>query len=460
MLAGPTVRRMRRERAAGQAGPERYKRNHSRRSTMAPVVVETAPRPAPPPPVPAWPSTSGLPFCMASLLGTHGDVAVIDDQILKITPRHPKPGEDWVEINRCRRAIQVCGALKARVQRSFGLYRQALEQWALGRSPAAGYAALDRSIGLVNMAPDYALEEFIIDRLIPRLEREAGVEDGTFRLSMPDLQVDNAAVENVSTAPQAVVPTRLTDAMLDVEFSQDIAFSGNSYYTLSPFYGRVRAGQFHLRWGGREFVGPTREHRFRALERYDRFLETTIAQVLAPLVQQGVQEQKVEQESRECVLYDDGKHAVVRSPAGQLFVCRHLPEYVVEGSDRRLFHFEPVQLGVHLSALGSGHFPGPQVMHPYRHMFVMGTQAGEFICMPRDGKYYGQLRRLPLEDAFIAHLESARLTMCSGYFHNNGTCPYHQVELLGKPQLSPTEVRQRGLPLYRYYRNPEQGKMK
>jgi len=248
--------------------------------------------------------------------------------------------------------------------------------------------------------------------------------------------------------------------MLDEEFSQNIAFSGNNCYALSPFYGWVRAGQFHLRWGGREFVGPTREHRFRALERYDRFLETTITQVLASVVQQGVQEQKVEQESRECVLYDDGKHAVVRSPAGQLFVCRHLPEYVVEGSDRRLFLFEPVQLGVRLSALGSGHFPGPQVMHLYRHMFVMGSQAGEFICMPRDGKYYGQLRRLPLEDAFIAHLESARLTMCSGYFHDNGTYPYHQVELLGKPELSPTEVRQRGLPLYRYYRTPQQGKIR
>jgi len=93
-------------------------------------------------------------------------------------------------------------------------------------------------------------------------------------------------------------------------------------------------------------------------------------------------------------------------------------------------------------------------MDSYRHMFLLGGEPGESICMPRPGEYYRRLHGLPLEEAILQHLEAARLTLCSGYFYEKGHISYHDIGELGLRVISPDEAHTRQLPVYRYYRDP------
>ena len=82
-------------------------------------------------------------------------------------------------------------------------------------------------------------------------------------------------------------------------------------------------------------------------------------------------------------------------------------------------------------------------------MFVGSLGYGNFLCMPRDSQYFRDMYEMPLEEALLHHLESARMTLCAGYMPLNSA--YHPIRSLGRRTLSEREARRRHLPIYRYY---------
>ena len=100
-----------------------------------------------------------------------------------------------------------------------------------------------------------------------------------------------------------------------------------------------------------------------------------------------------------------------------------------------------------------------QALHAYRHMFVGSLGPGNFICMPRDPSYYQDLYRRPLEHALLAHLESARMTLCAGYQPVNAAV--HRIQSVGRKAISLSEVKRRKLPVYWFHepRRPARSKV-
>ena len=158
----------------------------------------------------------------------------------------------------------------------------------------------------------------------------------------------------------------------------------------------------------------------------------------------------------EARVYDNGRHAVVRTTMGRQWVTLRVPPYVVEGENRRLYRFGAVEIGICLTGDKVSdvvHGSAACVIHPYAHMFVLGGDSGSPICMPRSAQYFRRLHRLPLAEAVLQHLESARMTLCSGLFHQNWSTPYHPIASVALGRISATEARRLQLPIYRYYRN-------
>ena len=434
MLAGPTVRRLHRERE-GQAWEERSSRQQAVREGRGASGGSSAPLS---PPVriratgPSLGHRSDFPLSMESLLeGTRsGDVAVLGGEILHITPRVPLPGEEGVELNGRRRGAYAGGRLRERLLQACERDSLRLYAWAGGYRAQGQYQKLDsicksRSVGQVRR-----IEAFLEEELIPHL------------------QAWNAGQSGIPTSPRRVdsLGAIFKRGLPGLEVEPAFAFVGSRWYDLVSFFGRPTAGRFHLRWGRQQFVGHHCQHRRRALERYDQLLERAVGAALAPTVAQGV---------RTLGGYRDACHAVVRTPKGHHFLCRYLPPYAVEGPDRRLYRFGAVEIGLWIGdtdparVIRSG---AARVMHSYRHMFLLGGDTGSVLCMPRHNDFFHRLHRMPLAQALLEYLEEARMTLCSGYFEDSWSIPYHDVRELDQRVIEPEEARAQGLPVYRYYR--------
>ena len=453
MLAGPTVRRLHRARGDFVPSPSGY---YKRRVGQVRARTsgaqegrrqrETTGDGAYFPPVRSQP-----PFSTISLLGLDqfGDVVVLDGELVKVSWRRPRGGEEWVEINKSRRIGQAEGLLSTCLERAFEQHSRAFHEWARQHHSSAPSAGVDQYVSRPDARTTEAIETFVHETLIPRLQAESsgpseglpGSTPGAPRPKGPALSGSSSPAGPASDSPVQRAVSELLQA-----FPRHFAFTGQSWFLLAPFFGRPRAGQFHLRRGQSEFVGMVRKHRAQAVERYDRLLEEVIVRNFRPAAGQ---------ETRMCEVYQGGSYAVIRSPGGLYFCCRRIPPYVVEGPDRKLYRFGAVQVGVPLTDVEAARVidsSAARIVHPYRHMFVFGGGAGTSICMPRPEAYFRRVRKLPLEEALLQHLEATRMTLCSGYHAGNEGAPYHDIRTLGQKTITPEEARAQSLPIYRYFR--------
>lgn len=399
------------------------------------------------------PTRGGLPFSTYSLLGLDqaGDTVVLDGQILHLLWRPPREGEKGLVVNGRPQGVERVGDLESRLDEAFFqcwplLYRWVAYQDARGPDPAQC---------LPRLAPQLqrSIERFVHQTLIPRLQAQTGsaLEAGKAPLVRAPAPEPREEAPDLSLGHE--IPVDLVHQVaqaLGQAWPRWSAFSGQGGYELAPFYGRGRTGKFHLCWGEREFVAIDRQDRYQLVQQCDHLLEKTIADLLRPAMTEDSPASGREE------VYQDGTYSILRSAGGNFFCCRQIPAYVVEGNNYHLYRFEPVEVGVWLEDLEVKKVVYPfnvLVMHPYRHMFVFSMGSGAHICMPRPDEYYHHLCRLPLEEALLQHLESARLTLCSGYHAGNPMAHYHPIASLGLPAISLAEAQGQGLPVYWFYRH-------
>ncbi|MFC1526390.1 hypothetical protein ACFL6X_06225 [Candidatus Latescibacterota bacterium] len=438
-LGGPTVRRLHRERQARAAGAPglRERQGESASAGAAPAPYAVAREPS----TRATRSAgSGFPFNVASLLATDrfGNVAVLDDEILHLTWREPRQGEDWAEVSNQRLAIQNGGSLRRRLEQACEEHGEAVVEWVRRHSPKSSGGGLDAGRDMPDTARE--VETFVLDELIPALREAASGGEAPPR----GLQaVDPAAGPPTGKGPGSRTPA--PDVELDG--GKWWAYFGECWFQLVPYFGRRTPGRFRLQLGERAYVERSRLKRSCMMERQERRLQRAMVEALGPSVDRG------EEVSR---LYDDGEHAVLLTPQGRYWMCRRVPPYAVEGPNRRIYRFDGAEVGIWISSVDPArvlHEASACIVHPYAHMFVLGGGAGAPICMPRPQDYYRRLQRLPLAEGLRRHLESARMTLCAGLFHNNLSSPYMPVDAVARGTIRASEARQLGIPIYRYYRN-------
>ena len=409
MLAGPTVRRLHREREVSRQGALREERRRSWRVRLG----QTGPRPAvedrAPDRFPAQPPAAADPFerllGMARLLGTKGDVLVVDGEVIHIDSRPARHAETWIELGCMRRPIRSAGLLEQRLHSLLHAGERTPAGPSVGGPARASVAA------------------FVRQQLIPSLREPDGNGMPVADLAKPDEGTDLAGP-------------------IALEVEPAFAFVGPYWHRLVPFFGLPPSARLHIRRGQRQYIGVYRQPREQALARYDEIVLQAVRS--APPAPGGFR-----------TLYQGSRHAVRINPDGQYALCQQVPPFVVEGPDRQLFYFGAVEIGVWITspdpfrAIGAGQV---QVMHPYRHMFVMGTKAGATICMhPPDG-FYRELQAMPLAQGLPGLLEGARMTLCSGFFSRNPEAVFYSGWPLSDAPISAAEARQRRLPVYRFYR--------
>ena len=418
-LSGPTVKYLRRQ---------RRERERERRTTRPPATqgatrIEVGPA-AQRPTLPGR-AEPAFPLSTADLLELDRvpDVAVLEGRVLPIS---------W---SRAVEADRLAGArggpgkppasplFRERVTQAVQRVRPLLVGWArgaaTGRPRFSGLAGLPT---VENPREAKRIERFIHDRLIPRLRQEG------------------AAPREEKSRSEPCPPEDFFCSRLERHF----AFSNRCWYRLVPFWGQPGPKQFHLQVGSDQFLGVEAEPRARALQRYDRLLQEGVRQAYAAPEERAAGKND---------LYRDRTYAVIRASRGRYLVCRWIPAYVVEGEDRRLHYFDPAEVAIPIPGVKSALVIRPHVVrltHPYRHMFVHHFDSGLTICMPRPDTYYRELHRLPLEEALLRHLDSARLTLCAGY--TPAVSAFHPIGEVSRRTLSPEEALAQGLPVYRYYR--------
>ena len=464
MLSGPTVKRLHRERAA-RAEEQRREQE----PTQPPVGPPLAPR-REPPVLPHWhpclSTRSGLPFSTASLLGLHriSDVLVVEGDVFHLTWREPRKGDDRVVIDTSTRADLPAGNLSRRLQQACDAHRPTVCGWARRHLPSSLHTTLERLCPPPSATASSAIHSLIVDGIIPELAQRAGLTPpetlSCAPVPAPRVRV-RALARGSAHTPEPPVATPVPDSSdrspprVDVApdtpirgLESTFAFIGDCFYSLVPFYGRPEANQFYLQHRDRGFLAMRQEHRDSALRRCDQLLARTIGQTLFPLVRQSGEPRQ---------LYSDDAYSVLQTPGGTSFLCQRIPPYVVEGSDRRLYYFDALQLGLGLHDTSPDRLireHAAMAMHPYRHMFVLDDDVGSTVCMPRPQKFYRRLRQLPVVEGLLAYLDAVRLTLCSGYFAGNQSMPYHSITSLGRPVLSRAQAHRRRLPVYPYHRHP------
>ena len=144
MLAGPTVRRLHRE----QEDPYEFEGpGHRRRYRVSPKTRHAPPtrsddRISPPNSLSVLPARAGFPFGMTSLLSMerYPDVVVLDGEIIHITWKSARAGEDQVAINRARARTRPGGNPDQRLQHAYQAHREAVRQWDQVNGPGSRHA--------------------------------------------------------------------------------------------------------------------------------------------------------------------------------------------------------------------------------------------------------------------------------------------------------------------------------
>jgi len=364
------------------------------------------------------------------------DVVVLDGEIVHITWKGARRGEDQVALNRTRARARPGGSLKQRLQQAYQTHREAVRQWVQVNGPGSRHAGLDAGRQPLRTQLSNSIGRFVHTKLIPRLEKEAG---GQSREPRPQPETPRP-----STPPAGPVALPGVDVL---DSGRWWAFHGDCWYQLVPFGGSRSPGRLHLTVGQQEFAEWRRTRRGWMLDRQNRRLERSMVEAVGPSARGAEVVART---------YDNGLHAVVQTAMGRLWVTLRVPPYAVEGENRRLYRFGAVEIGICLTGDRASdviHGSAACVTHPYDHMFVLGGDSGSPICMPRSAQYYRRLHRLPLAEAILRHLEAARVTLCSGLYSQSWSTPYHPIASVAQGQISTTEARRLQLPVYRYYRN-------
>lgn len=425
MLGGPTVRRIHREREYGLR-PSRLiagqrSRSHVTRVRLPDRPPRTTPRPLLPTQV-KWEERPPCPFpCnISAVLGLdrYPGLVVLDGRLGQVLRGLSRPSGPSVVLAGARWQIGFGESLRERLMRAFRLHLPGLMHWAGAQQGEGMYARLDNLPGDANPNSDHQVGTFIHDRLIPHL-----------RYLIP------------APREKGISVSVLVDALM-ARFEPRFAFLEDRWYGLIPFFGKPEPLQPEFNVGRDQYLGLEAEPVSKALERYDAALQVVVRDVFS----EGSFFQGKEG------LFRSDIYTVIRTPGGRYYICQQVPPYVVEGEDRKLYYFDGVEIGIHLTSLDPRRVIQPvcvRVLQEYRHMFVGGYGGGSFICMPRGRAYFDELHQLPLEEALVRHLESARMTLCGGYMPFNSA--HHPIRILNRPMLSEREARKRGLPIYWYY---------
>ena len=418
LLAGPTVRRIHREREMGMRQDRELTRPlapaGARRQRLAARSGRTPSRKK-------VAENAAFPLDMATVLGLGCDpeLAVMEGRVGRICRRLPGVNEPVVALAEKRWPILFSGPFRERLTRSLLPHLSGLRHWAEAQRKARDYADLDGSDLAMMPRDTEGLGPFVHERLIPRLRDAASFDE----------------------EEDMVVAESLVDGLL-TRLEPEFAFVDGRWYGLVPFCGEPEPRQPEFIVGKNRFLGLRAGSAVDALARYDTVLREVVRAIF-PAEGGGWKERGY--------LYRGKEGAVMRTPAGRYFACLQMPPYVVEGDDRKLYSFEAAEIGIQIVSTDARKGIRPvsvQVLHAYRHMFVSGWGGGNFICMPRSESYYEELSQLPLEEALLRHLESARMTLCAGYTPLSS--PAHSIQTLGRPILSEEEAQRRGLPIYRY----------
>ena len=357
-------------------------------------------------------------------IGDREDVAVVGGVIIRLERTGARQADQKGE------PVSVCKT----VQATLDLHLAALRQWALTHRSSWRYTSLDRHGPRPEAGSSPRVARFVHDRVIPLLRARArvAVEVGNGAGEIEE----EAGRERWGISPQQVL------AGID----QSFALIGGSKYELVPFFGEPP--KRHLLYlqlpSGNQFLGIGMEPRETALRRFDSALERVVDEALRPPGEGGSAD-----------LFCDEGYRVVRTPAGRYFVSQRCGDYCVEGRDGKLYQFDAVEFGLQIAGLNSSEVMTPFGVRIFRdrysHMFVEDLGGTLALCMPKSDSYFSSLDRLPLEEALLHHLESARQTLCSGYTPGNSL--YHPIHVLGRPTLTELEARQRDVPVYRYARS-------
>ena len=358
---------------------------------------------------------------MSELLGLDGvpGVVVLDGRIQPLEGGRADAGKEGVPT----RSATTGSVLRDRLAHAIHAVRPALADWVRAHG-AAGSRATE--LGRIPKVKDpqvaAQIECFIHACLVPRLRQE-----------------------EAGPSPETPRPARFSPAdFVASRMERFFAFSGRCWHGLVPFWGRPEPRQFHLQIGDDQFLGVRTEPCGRVLARYDALLQEGVRREFSAPPEAAAGQYEV---------YRDAIYSVICAPHGRYVLCRRLAPYVIEGEDQQLYYFDAVELGLPLGSVEVSQVVRPhvvRVMHPYKHMFVHRYDAAQIICMPRSETYYSTLHQLPLEEALLRHLESARLTLCAGY--TPAVSAFHPIGAVSRRVVSPEEALARGLPVYRYHR--------
>ena len=348
------------------------------------------------------------------------NIAIIDGRIGQIGWSDKRgTAADFIEVKGVRHRVKW-RSLQALLHRALQLDDEALRQWACAKpGDQDNYCGLEQRFGKREARTvSRQVEDFIFQQLIPHLKTRS------------------------HKAQTSISPPNLLELQLLRHWGKNLAFYDSSCYALVPYFGRTKPGEFHLKVDGQHYKALDRTLRDAALDHYDQLLQKTVQRFFGDSTR----------DTDTHTLYRDPVYSILRIPRGEFFLCQQMPPYVVETDNGKLYPFPAVELGIPIADLRPTqvvHAQSVQTMHPYRHMFLFGDRAGERVCMPRPKSYFEQLHRLPLAEALLEHLDSARTTLCAGL---NGSSPYHSVKSLGLSAISQREAHRRDLPIYRFRR--------
>ncbi len=355
----------------------------------------------------------------------HRNVVVVDGRVGLVVSESHAPEDRSVEFDTFSGYVHFVGTLGSLLARAVRLRQPSLRHWAAA-SAGSAYAELDRPGLTPSAIIADRVDAFVYDRLIPFLK--------DLRHQRPERKRPPAA----AALEPSLVP----------ELDDRFAFIAERWYQLVPFFGSSGRGSFVFRLQDQQFIGLRTESTRAAVGRYDSLLRDAVCAAL-PSHQIGSREH--------CDLYHDDRYSVIRTPGGRHFLSYRLPPYVIEGVDRKLYHFDGAEIGIAITSIDVRQVitsQAVQVLHAYRHMFVSFMGNGHFVCMPRGLPYFNELYRLPLEEALLRHLESGRLTLCAGYQPSNAVL--HPIQATGRRTISLNEARKRSLPVY-WYDRPRRG---
>ena len=385
-------------------------------------------------------------------IGDREDVAVIDGVIIRLRRTGLRQAGQKGEPVSARKSVAA----------TLELHLAALRQWAQTHRSSWRYTALDRHGPRPDGGSSPRIARFVHERVIPFLS-EGGASKGC-RVRVEGERAARGAGENrvlreerEAWEGEAVRERRegceereasgVSPELVLSGIERSFALIGGHKFELVPFVGEPpKRHHFHLRLASGKFLGIKMEPRAVALRRFDS--------ALAGVVEDALREKggSAEGGGGSADLFSDERYRVVRSPAGRYFASQRCGDYCVEGRDGRLYQFDGVEFGLQIAGLSSSEVMTPFGVRIFRdrypHMFVEDLGGKLALCMPKSDSYFRSLERLPLEEALLHHLESARQTLCNGYTPGNSL--YHPIHVLGRPTLTEGEARERELPVYRY----------